>query len=327
MNFKRFLSFAFVLPLLASCGVSTSKAKKPSFNNYSNKVDYATYVSEFTKAYAETPLMETEEKKSLTSLKLTTVKSVVNKKDFNLSTAYNEDIEKRVGTEVKYDATNDLMEVQTNTGISSKQNYLSYTVENEASNKSNNVIQVDEIDSVKKVVSYDLIGKTYTVTGDADEAYKDELNASMKSKINSNIALDKLLVPTYESESEEEKAKYSFYQDKKIFTLVYETSVENTIYNIKDSTTEIGVEKIKTVKKMQINLTSNNLKYLSSDVSDREYTFTASGVFQDSFDIDVKSGDNGTTKVASYFELKLEFTDVKINRQEIGKYTNTGDEN
>lgn len=317
MKLRKILPLVLVAPLLASCG-SGLKVEEPSFDAYANKVEHAAYFEALHAAMDESVFVKADKIGSLEA-KVTHGEKTDYKYDGveNAPTLYMAELEAR---EIKYDSVN--LMLQSNMEESAESETSGFGSSDVASGKTVEKYQAqkDTVKEVESSVSYDLEAGTYSVIAPVVD-WASELDTMVKGQIVSQINLPELSVSNYDALSDEEKAKFSFYQDDKVFTVVYETSSEHKMYDATSEEKEIGKFVEKQVKKLQINLSSSNMRYVTSDVSTMTGEVTADGKLYSAFGVlNVKVGNKIEAKQEEYLESKVEFKDVSIEKLDITKF-------
>lgn len=320
MKLRKILPLVLVAPLLASCG-SGLKVEEPSFDAYANKVEHAAYFEALQAAMNESVFVKADKIGSLEA-KVTHGK----KTDYKYDGVENAPKIYMAGLEtgdLKYDSVNLIL--QSNMEASSESEMAGFGSSDVTNSKTvmKNQAQKDTVKEVESSVSYDLEAGTYSV-GSPVVDWASELDTMVKGTIVSQINLIELSVSNYDTMSDEEKAKYSFYQDDKVFTVVYETSSEYKFYDAgSEEEKEIGKFAEKQVKKLQINLSSSNMRYVTSDVSTMSGEVTADGkLFSEVGVLNVKAGNKIEAKQEEYKETTVEFKDVSIEKLDITKFVN-----
>lgn len=317
MKLRKILPLVLVAPLLASCG-SGLKVEEPSFDAYANKVEHAAYFEKLQAAMNESVFVKADKIGSLEA-KVTHGK----KTDYKYDGVENAPKIYMAGLEtgdLKYDSVNLIL--QSNMEASSESEMDGFGSSDVTNSKTvmKNQAQKDTVKEVESSVAYDLVAGTYSVMAPVTD-WASELDTMVKGQIVSQINLLELSVSNYDTMSDEEKAKFSFYQDDKVFTVVYEASSEYKFYDAGSEEKEIGKFVEKEVKKLQINLSSNNMRYVTSDVSTMSGEVTADGkLFSEVGVLNVKAGNKIEAKQEEYKETKVEFKDVSIEKLDITKF-------
>lgn len=317
MKLRKILPLVLVAPLLASCG-SGLKVEEPSFDAYANKVEHAAYLEALQAAMNESVFVKADKIGSLEA-KITHG----NKTDYKYDGVENAPklyMASLQAGEVKYDSVNLIL--QTNMEASEESEIAGFGSSNVVNAKTvqKRQVQKDTVKEVESKVSYDLEAGTYAVGAPVVD-WASELDTTVKGTIVSQINLSKLAVLDFDEKSDEEKAKYSFYQDDKVFTVVYEASAENKLYDAASEEKEIGKFVEKEVEKLQINLSSSNMRYVTSKVSTTTGEITAEGkLYSELGVLKVKAGNKIEAKLEVYEESKVEFKDVAIEKLDIAKF-------
>ncbi len=317
MKLRKILPLVLVAPLLASCG-SGLKVEEPSFDAYANKVEHAAYVEALQAAMNESVFVKADKIGSLEA-KVTLGRKIDYKYDGveNAPKIYMASLEDDV---LKYDSVNLIL--QSSREASSESEIAGFGSSNVTNSKTVDKYQAqkDTVKEVESSVAYNLEAGTYYVQAPTVD-WASELDTMVKGQIVSQIDLLELSVSNYDTMSDEEKAKYSFYQDDKVFTVVYETSSENKMHDAGSEEKEIGKFVEKEVKKLQINLSSSNMRYVTSNVSTNSGEITADGkLYSEVGVLNVKAGNKIEAKQEEYKETKVEFKDVSIEKLDITKF-------
>lgn len=319
MKLRKILPLVLVAPLLASCG-SGLKVEEPSFDAYANKVEHAAYVEALQAAMNESVFVKTDKIGSLEA-KVTHGKKTDYKYDGveNAPKIYMASLE---AGDLKYDSVNLILQSSMEASSESEMDGFGSSDVTNSKTVDKYQAQKDTVKEVESSVSYDLEAGTYSVMAPVTD-WASELDTMVKGQIVSQINLLELSVSNYDTMTDEEKAKFSFYQDDKVFTVVYETSSEYKFYDAGSESEEKEIGKFveKEVKKLQINLSSSNMRYVTSDVSTMSGEVTADGkLFSEVGVLNVKAGNKIEAKQEEYKETTVEFKDVSIEKLDITKF-------
>lgn len=219
MNTKKLLPLILVAPILASCGGNSRKINDVKFESYSNKVEY----DAFTSAYKEAKrFYDNGEELSGYVFDLTEQKDItktVKRNNSEISSINNFTTDKANGG---YDKTNKTYtSIQNYEEESSEKNLNGELKENYNVNY-NQAIQETTIDEVNYLISVDISMKYYSVDGKVDE----KTNIQYIAKQILILATEGTLTMinsfnSYDSLKQDEKDRFSFYQDNNVFTVVY----------------------------------------------------------------------------------------------------------
>lgn len=299
--------------LLSSCG--STKLSEPSFSEYSNKVEYTSYFSELTKAQLTSPLITGTSE--ITSFSATQKISEGNSYELNLDNKIKSNGLKQTERSIQYDSQNNLMEIKND---NSREDYSlkgKDTYDSKSSLKSDVFYQSNN-DNHSYII--DLISNVYSDEGE-DENYSTELKLYAKTSSMSLINND-YVVASYPLLNEEERAKYSFYNDNNVFTYTYIEDEQEDVCDSAEKTKIIATKKTSTVIKSQISITSTLIKYLYSEVISSTTEFIKEGIYQYSSVVNkVKAGDKATEKEEDYTETVIEFKDVTLSRKDLSQFS------
>ncbi len=252
-----FLPLVLVAPILASCG----GVKAPKFANEGNNVDAATFASDF-QATLEKFDYHKEDKVGSTVVKDNS-KEETNDKIYNGKVNLSEYKIKKDSTIVWNGDTENLVasKVEKTTKSSvAKQDGISL--------KSNDKIRTDEqvqaatYDGKNYCVAVDNKNKLYAPLVELDETITMAfaIDSVIKDTISEYYNDILTILASYASSSEEDQAKYKFYENENIYTITFEEKIENKEYTNSDGDV-YKVENSTDSSKWQIDLSNGKFAY------------------------------------------------------------------
>lgn len=318
MKLKRLLPLVLIAPLLASC--SGEKVNEPKFESYSNKVEYASYKEALYNAINSVNIFKADASLNSSEVSMLNAYEQSAKANFQCNVdIYNfeKDEEK-----YEYDANNHLAKeltiLEEEASVKLGDDYES---NNRAYTELESHYQNETVEEVNSIVRLEAKSKTYDVISPVATDYAKEFEALATLAVRGMLSFEDLLCSDYETLPDEEKARFSFYQDEKVFTVVYENKTEDKMFDTSDPTKEIGVEKIDAIVKMQGRLeeTKVELRYYSESSHIREYSVSGSvNIMGDDFAY--KAGETYEVHQKAASEVKFEEKDVSLSKEDISTY-------
>lgn len=318
MKLKRLLPFVLIAPLLVSC--SGEKVNEPKFESYSNKVEYASYKEALTNAINSVNVLKVDASLNSSEVSMLNTFEQSAKANFQCNVDVNE-----FGKEeekYEYDANNHLakeltiFEEETSVKLGDDYDSTKHTY-----NEFESHYQNETVEEVNSIARLDAKSKTYSVISPVTADYAKEFGALALLAVRGMLNFEDLLCSDYEDIPDEEKAKVSFYQDDKVFTIICENKTEEKMFDTSDPTKEIGVEKINANVKIQGRLeeTKVELRYYLDSTQVREYSASGSvNIMGD--DIAYKAGETYEIRQKVASEVKFEEKDVSLSKEDISKY-------
>lgn len=227
----KLLTLVLVLPLLAGCG----KVKEPKFANKGNKVEYETFSEAYLAAALDSAFVKED---LLGSMKCDSTTKGHNKQeikrekkllertfsDSNATKNIQFDFNNKVLLKKNKNKATTFQYGKSTNGVSREKGDSETYHQNYNSEDKSYVIEVDNKEkSFKK--NY-VIDETNTLEKRMDYIAKSEIGNEVVSNFSGMMSL-------YSAATDEEKAKYSFYNDSKVFTIEYESTT--TDKELKDS--------------------------------------------------------------------------------------------
>ena len=318
MKLKRLLPLVLIAPLLASC--SGEKVNEPKFESYSNKVEYASYKEALTNAISSINVAKEDASLNSSEVSMLTAYEQSTKANFQCGVdtyGFEKEEEK-----YEYDANNHLAkeltkfeeEASIKLGDDYESNKHTYT-------EYESHYQNETVEEVNSIVRLEAKSKKFGVISPVIADYAKEFEAIAILAVRSMLNFEDLMCPDYETLPDEEKAKLSFYQDDKVFTVIYENKMEEKMFDTSDPTKEIGVEKIDAIAKIQGRVEENKveLRYYSDSSHLREYSVSGSvNIMGDDFAY--KAGETYEVHQKAASEIKFAEKDVSLSKEDISQY-------
>lgn len=253
-----FLPLILVVPLLVGCG----ELKEPKFADFGNEVDCATFNEHFQTALSEFDYYK-DDKVGSTHIevnqqifgyaKQTVGKEVLmeEKEEVNSATKMQSDVDHLIGHSDEVTKVKVTVKAPGTKLTSNSKKKESYHVQEGTHEDKKYCIMVDQ----KMNRHTGLIELSDSIS------MADALDMAVKSNFLEYYYIIQARITAYSSASEEEQAKYHFYESGKIFSIKYEDKVENK--ESKNAEDQVyAVENSSSMRKWQIDLTpGGNFEY------------------------------------------------------------------
>jgi len=278
MKKTKLLSILLAAPLLASCGIS--KLKEPKFADLGKELNFTKFSEALEKAGVPDELEFQVEKKLSSGI----LKHETNSYDgYELSRqdkvkeSFKEKIDSK--DEWKLDAKNVLLEHNASSSGASKGEEAGTKSSSSNSEKFKVSYQEETVNKKKFVVSIDHNSKEYCRYSKSELIKADlSLDGKMKEEVNDCgvYFIEKVYDAEAASLDDEEIKHYKFYQNGKVFTIVYENKGE-------DKSNELYNDSYNYLEKTQIDVTKGKFKAVTWIDSENVRTFKKSGSAMDYF--------------------------------------------
>ncbi len=315
MNKLKVIPFLALVAMLSACTVNGSAAK---MKKYSKEVDYATWKENL--ASQNVGQEEGEEENQHTDFGTTIAVSMTDTDKTVLGNKVLVEEKTIAGGKLdgKYDKDNDVGVLTTNLEMKMVGEDSIYNSNMVIKANGSRIYQKGTIEGADKTIAVDKKHKTYYVAGDYTEG---SISSEIIGMAMGPMAAFAMLPAAYESEftPEEEKAKYSFYQDGKLFTVKY-VDVEE-----EEPKETIGGEQVTYAHKKTTKTTIAQALYTqkgSKTVSAVLNMETIEEV-ETSYLVDYNSYAKDTVRTQiedTIFNVKVELKDVKLESVDIANY-------
>lgn len=307
MKATKFLPLLLIAPLLAGCGKSV---KAPKFADLGSELEFAKFTEALEKANEESALMKEDKLPSLTfsSEEKILSSSKVTRHDVVTQETSRYYVDKEV---YKTDTANSLMEWD----VKETEDYAtkdSGRVQKEKTRENYvRLFQEASIEDKKYCVKVNEKFKEYSKFTALEDEYKmaDLIDDYIKTEILNEGSQLEYMMYMYAFASEEDQKDFKFYQNGKVFTLVYEHKDENK--ETKDSEDKVlYVVNSHALSKIQVDVTDGNLKFTSysESSSTTEYKKELQGHLAG--EVYVEEGKSSKVSTAVYKENKLKAVDL-----------------
>lgn len=246
---KKLLPFVLIAPLLASC--SGEKVNEPKFENYSNKVEFASYKEALTNAINSVNVLKVDASLNSSEVSMLNTYKHSAKANFQCNIDINE-----FGKEeekYEYDANNHLAKELTifeeETSVKLGDDYDSYKHSN---TEFESHYQNETVEEVNSIARLDAKSQTYNVISPVTADYAKEFGALALLAVRGMLNFEDIMCSDYETLSDEEKARFSFYQDEKVFTVVYAGEFDNEKFLVDSDNNPTAKAHIKAEEKFQV---------------------------------------------------------------------------
>lgn len=319
MKKTKLLFLVLAVPLLIGCGGSAANktAKSPKFAKEGEKVEGADFLTKVNDAFNSCAFA----KDDLLGSAVAVIKEAGNEKSELVRGGKKVESAQEYGEvnyDVKYDAEHSILRMNakmteaeesdngnTKTSVSAKQE-MNRSYEGAQVNGANHLVLIDL--NEKSYASEELISGDKTVAKELDSYVKMMMGMMAYSTFMSPIS-------SYATMSEEQKAKFNFYQTGNVFTYTYEDKVENN--EVKEDETVVRVENESVSKKYQLDFTEGKmaLRTYSEEIGSVEYK--------------VATGEYGVGDIAKEEEkagMELTYTTKKVSLKntDLSKFTAIG---
>ena len=319
MKKTKLLFLVLAVPLLIGCGGSAANksAKSPKFAKEGEKVEGADFLTKVNDAFNSCAFA----KDDLLGSAVAVIKQSGNAKAELVRGGKKVKSDKEYGEvnyDVKFDAEHSILRMNakmteaeendngnTKESVSAKQE-MERSYEGAQVNGANHLVLIDLKE--KSYTSQELISGDKTVAKELDSYVKLMMSMMAYSSFMSPIA-------TYATKSDEEKAKYNFYQSGNVFTYTYEDKVENN--EVKEAETVVRVENESISRKYQLDFTEGKmaLRTYSEEIESVEYKVATS---------DYGVGDIAKEEQKQAVELTYTTKKVSLKSTNLSKFTAIG---
>lgn len=305
MKKLRLIPLLSLAALLSACSLFGGKAKEPKFSKEGDEVTYEKFQEQYSKAYMDSELYDTDSKLGDRSLKGTASYSSTDlhkrgKKEIN-----KEEDSYTVKGEAQFDYDNLVAKSTAEIKRTSKESSPEGTGSSTQTMKSEEYYQFTKIDGTKYLVEANAKTQVYSpyrsVSSSSDE--KDVFDLFVRS----NFSSYSYMFGNYIPNSKEEAKDYLFYNnDDVLFTIVYNEDDEEDV--------SYGTVKTKSKIKVQIDLTDGKQAIRVSAVNKTETSYSKD--YNSYLDGDVVSEENVT-----YVDYSISSKDVNVKEVNLDDYT------
>lgn len=308
MKVTKLLPLVLIAPLLASCG--GSRVEDPKYEKYSTETNYHSFAEDFMKQAipasatcfffkdGDLPSMEGSIKQASETIKT----ADRNGKEVFYSNKYT-----GIDGEAKYDAAKLIIDTESTQESTEIESIASGTSSKEGKQSYHTKYQQNEIDSVLYTV---MVNETVGEWAEMAPAATYPVSKHARSIFQSFAAIGSLIdFDEYETLSEEEKARYHFYRDETVFTIIYEGEWDEGEY-IKDSADKVlASAHLKEESKYQVIFKEDSFRIMSSQK--KEVSINCLEAFEDSSHDEHAKGD--TYKIQSHNAAEVEVKKAEVD--------------
>lgn len=263
-----FLPLVLVAPILASCG----GVKAPKFASEGNKVEASVFSDDFAKALQDFNYYK-EDKVGSTYIKVEEKEEETEKVNNGKLVLQDESSLETATTIMKSDVDNLLASGDEKKTEKSSAKTPQGKITNVTKSNEKFRVQEAEYDNNKFCIAADVKQKLYSpiLQLGEDRSMADAIDFVVKLQFAEYYLTINNILTEYSIKSDEDKAKYAFYENGTIFTITFENKVENEEKKVDDEVYRIDNDS--TSKKWQIDLSNEKFafKYYGEEIEKEEY--------------------------------------------------------
>ena len=313
MKKMKILPLVLALPLLVGCN---KQRIEPKFAKEGEKVEFDAFNDALQADMKASPFFSEEENFVVPSFKADISMNVLNKSTYSRD---GKEIESEVAlaknkASGQADSVNGIIKGKVQAEESYEYKTPETTFTRKAKKTQNSLIQKSTVDEGEFMVELDLDAKTYETKHLIDEThpYNNYYNTEAGEAISMAYSMLILLEMGYSSSSDEEKAKFAFYKNDKIYTATYTTENTQEYKNAEEVVTKVKVEK--TVMKTQVDFSKPEVLKSAFYMLQSETTeYKVADSSHLAGDVDFESVEEG-------FEETAKKADVSLKAEDLGGY-------